>query len=377
MRSYARDQRVVLTLDAGGTKLSFSAVRAHNELLEPVVVPTHGDHLERCLQAIIDGFRRAADIVGEPFAAISFAFPGPADYPAGIIGDLPNLPAFRGGVPLGPMLEDTFGVPVFINNDGDLFTLGEAIAGLLPEINAQLQRAGSPRRFRNLIGATLGTGLGGGFVRDGVLLLGDNSSAAELWLVRNKLDRFAPAEDGASIRAVRRTYAEAAGLDLAHVPGAREIFDIAMGVRPGQRTAALEAWRRLGEVAGDALANAATLLDGLIVIGGGLAGAHAAFMPALMRELNGKLSLFSGAEVPRLEMRACNLEDPMELKRFLTGELRELTVPGSGRRVAHDAARRIGVGTSRLGTSRAVAVGAYAFALDALDLRNGSTPAGI
>ena len=34
--------------------------------------------------------------------AISFAFPGPADYEHGVIGDLPNFPAFCGGVALGP-----------------------------------------------------------------------------------------------------------------------------------------------------------------------------------------------------------------------------------------------------------------------------------
>ena len=45
--------------------------------------------------------------------AISFAFPGPADYPNGIIGNLPNLTAFRGGVALGPMLEEKFQLPVF------------------------------------------------------------------------------------------------------------------------------------------------------------------------------------------------------------------------------------------------------------------------
>jgi glucokinase len=49
----------------------------------------------------------------------------------GIIGDLENLPTFKGGVALGPMLEEIFNIPVFINNDGDLFAYGEAIAGLL------------------------------------------------------------------------------------------------------------------------------------------------------------------------------------------------------------------------------------------------------
>ena len=76
-------------------------------------------------------------IVGN--VAISFAFPGPADYPNGIIGGyLPNFPSFREGVALGPFLQEKFGVPVFINNDGDLFAYGEALGGTLPEVMQSL-----------------------------------------------------------------------------------------------------------------------------------------------------------------------------------------------------------------------------------------------
>ncbi|MFO8098939.1 MAG: ROK family protein, partial [Salinibacter sp.] len=105
--------------------------------------------------------------------AISFAFPGPADYANGIIGDLGNLPAFRGGIALGPMLENHFELPVFINNDGDLFTYGEAISGLLPWVNKQLEQAGSIKKYENLTGVTLGTGFGGGLARRGELVLDD------------------------------------------------------------------------------------------------------------------------------------------------------------------------------------------------------------
>ena len=48
---------------------------------------------------------------------------------------------------------------------------------------------------------------------------------------------------------------------------------------------------------------------------------------------------------------------------------REITVPGSRKKVQYDPLQRIGVGMSRLGTSEATAIGAYAFALQALDGR--------
>jgi glucokinase len=118
--------------------------------------------------------------------AISFAFPGPADYANGIIDNSNNLPAFQGGVPLKSILEEEFGLPVYINNDGDLFAYGEALGGILPEINAQLEASGSPKRYKNLFGFTLGTGFGGGFVSNGQLITGDNVTAAEVWLFSNR-----------------------------------------------------------------------------------------------------------------------------------------------------------------------------------------------
>jgi glucokinase len=66
-------------------------------------------------------------------------------------------------------------------------------------------------------------------------------------------------------------------------------------------------------------------------------------------------------------VRAFNLENEAERAAFVKGEAREVVVPGSTRRVAYDPLQRIGVGLSRLGTSQAVAIGAYAFALTALD----------
>jgi len=364
---YDEDDRTVLTLDAGGTNLTFSAIAGNREVVHPLTLPACGDDLGACLGQIVEGFSRVRRAAGGSAVALSFAFPGPADYPAGIIGDLSNLPGFRGGVPLGPLLEERFGVPVFINNDGDLFTYGEALWGLLPEVNRALAAAGSPKRFRNLLGVTLGTGFGGGIVRGGELYLGDNSAAGEIWLVRNKLDGGCFAEEGASIRAVRRAYALAAGLPPEAAPEPKEIDAIARGQAPGDAAAAREAFRRLGEVAGDAIANALTLLDGLVVVGGGLAAAAPHFLPALVGQLNGRLESLAGGEVPRLELTAWNLDDEAELREFLADRTRTVAVPGSTRRVVYDPRKRTGVGLSRLGTSHAVALGAYAFALAALD----------
>jgi glucokinase len=366
---FASDLRVVLTLDAGGTNFVFSAVQADREVVEPITLPSHGDNLKECLEVTVAGFAKVKEKAPAAPVAISFAFPGPADYPRGIIGDLGNLPAFRGGgVALGPMLEDRFGIPVFLNNDGDLFALGEAIAGFLPWVNGLLAEAKSPKRYRNLFGATFGTGFGGGIVQDGRLWIGDNAAGGEIWLFRNKLEAKSNIEEAVSIRAVRRVYAQQAGLALEASPEPKDIFAIGRGQKPGHRDAAIEAFRRLGEAAGDALASAITLIDGCVVIGGGLTGAADLFLPALVAEMNAPFTTPSGP-IARLEVKVFNLEDPAESAAFVKGRAREVTVPGSDRKVAYDPLQRIGVGLSRLGTSKAVALGAYAFALTELDRR--------
>jgi glucokinase len=363
----SNDKRIVMTLDAGGTNFRFMAIRGRKPLTETVAMPSNGDQLDRCLANIVEGFQRVKQQCPEPPVAISFAFPGPADYPNGIIGDLFNLPGFRGGVALGPMLAERFGIPAFINNDGDLFVYGEAIGGFLPYVNGLLEKAGSPKRYRNLFGVTLGTGFGGGIVRDGQLFIGDNSMAGEVWLLRNRLHPETNAEEGASIRAIRRVFAEKSGIPFEKAPEPKEIFEIGTGKKPGNQEAAKEAFRQLGVVVGDAMGNALTLIDGLAVIGGGISGAAPLFLPPLVAELNSPYTGPGGKQYRRLASQAFNLEDPAQLQVFLAGQASEVTVPGGTRKIGYDPLQRLGIGMSRLGTSEAVSVGAYEFALQKLD----------
>lgn len=366
MAKLRSDPRIVLTLDAGGTTLRFFATQGGRAIAELPPVPTRGDDLEACLATLRDGFAAVAARCPAPPCALSFAFPGPADYPAGVVGDLPNLPAFRGGVALGPMLAERFQRPVFLNNDGALFAYGEALAGFLPDANRQLERSASPRRYSTLLGITLGTGFGGGVARAGELLVGDNSSAGQVFLLRNKLNPALPAEHGVSIAAVRRVYAELASLPPDNAPDPKAIAAIARGEQPGHVDAARESFRRLGEIAGDAIAQALTVIDGLVVIGGGLARASDLILPALVAAMNASFQL-PGAPWRRLIPEAFNFEDPAQRTAFCRGEVRTLAIPGSTRTITHDRSARVAVGLTRLGTSEAIALGAYAFALRQLD----------
>jgi len=365
---YNSDGRIVMTLDAGGTNFVFSAVRAEKEIVEPIILSAKGETLDEILKTIIEGFRQVESKIEAKPVAISFAFPGPADYENGIIGDLQNLPLFRGGVALGPMLSEKFHIPVFINNDGDLFAFGEAISGFLPEINAKLKESGNPRQYRNLLGVTFGTGFGGGIVtRDG-LLFGDNSSGGEINRMRNRTFRNFDAEESVSIRGLKREFANYSGINTGSCPEPREIFEIGIGRKKGDKEAAIKTFEAFAVDAADALANAVTLIDGLIVIGGGLSGASTLFLPKLVEEMNHPYTTLSGNLIERLEVRAFNLEDPADFEKFLKPVSRKIRIPFSDHNLSFDPNKKIGVGISRLGTSRAVSIGAYAFALHKLDV---------
>lgn len=362
-----KDQRIVMTLDAGGTNFVFSAIKNGDTIIEPYTLPSEGLNLEKSLGNIVDGFRHVIERLDNKPAAISFAFPGPADYPNGVIGDLVNLPAYHGGVALGPMLEEEFKIPVFINNDGDLFAYGEAIGGILPEINAKLEQANSSKRYHNLLGVTLGTGFGGGIVHDGKLYIGDNAMAAEVYALRNKLFPGMCAEDGISIRAVTTSYLKFSGIQDDETITPKDIFLIASGEKSGNREAAKMAFAQMGEILGDVLAQLATTLDCLIVIGGGLSGAAPFFMPALLDEMNSMYQLPGGEKVPRLIQKVVNLDSEEGISEIINQKTVRLKVFGSEKTVNYHPEAVVGAGISRLGTNKATALGAVAFALSKLD----------
>ncbi len=357
---YSYDNRVVITLDAGGTNLVFGAMQANKFIVDPITLPSHAEDLDKCLATMVEGFQQIIDKLAEKPVAISFAFPGPADYPNGIIGGyLPNFPSFREGVALGPFLEAKFGIPVFINNDGDLFAYGEALGGALPAV------LGSSKKYNNLIGYTFGTGFGVGIVVDHRLNRGDNS-CVETFCLRHKKMPEVIVEEGVAVRAIKRVYGEVSG-DVNHKFEPKDICEIADGTRPGDREAAKKAFAELGEIAGDAMATAVTLIDGLIVIGGGITAARKYIMPSLLRELRSKMHTLKGEELNRVQMQVYDLDDEEEFRQFAKGSQRPLKVYGTDRYVAYDPQKRIGVMISKLGASRAISVGAYAFALSQLD----------
>jgi glucokinase len=83
-----------------------------------------------------------------------------------VIFTMPNLPGWR-NVPLRAIMEQQTGLPVELGNDANAAALGEYLFG-------------GGRGTRHMVYITVSTGIGGGVINDGRLLLGRHGAAAEV-----------------------------------------------------------------------------------------------------------------------------------------------------------------------------------------------------
>ena len=94
---------------------------------------------------------------------------------------------------------------------------------------------------------------------------------------------------------------------------------------------------------------------------------HQFLMPGILRTMRGKMRQLTGEELDRVQMKVYNLDDSSEFVDFARGEARKLKVYGSDDEVVYDPQKRIGIMRSKIGASKAISLGAYAFALSELD----------
>lgn len=83
--------------------------------------------------------------------------------------------------------------------------------------------------------------------------------------------------------------------------------------------------------------------------------------------MNNRFTSPDGKEFRRLSSNVYNLEDEGQLSRFLKGSSKEIFIYGTNKKIKYDPEMRIGVGISKIGTSKAISIGAYSFALNSLD----------
>lgn len=166
----------IIGLDIGGTKTAVVCGTPDGEIVWKKQFPTNpGRGFEQTYGELTRTIEEAMRREGGSPCAISVSIGGPLDVLKGVIKSPPNLPGWD-EIPLTMMLGERFGLPVYVEHDGNAGALAEYYFG-------------AGRGARNLIFLTLGTGFGAGLILNGALYRGTTDTAGEIGHIR-------AAEDG-------------------------------------------------------------------------------------------------------------------------------------------------------------------------------------
>lgn len=227
-------------VDIGGTKMAAGLV-SNGKVIKKVSKPTPANDdskivLDRVLE-LID------EIITHDVTKIGVGVPSIVDPKSGTVYEVVNIPSWK-EINLKKILEDRFKIPSFINNDANCFVLG---AYTDPELND----------LNDIVGVTLGTGVGVGIVANRKLVCGRNNGAGELSGIQYKDSTY---ENYCSTPFfIRRN---TSGKEMAEKAKAND-------------KAALEIWREFGQNLGIFLQTILLAYDPeYIVIGGGISHAY-------------------------------------------------------------------------------------------------------
>jgi glucokinase len=263
-RKAERSGPLVAAIDLGGSHFSSVLADERGRFVARVASPIRGDEgPERILGMIADAIeellkeRRSSR---EDLRAVALAVPGLVDPETGTVGAASNLVGWI-SVPVAEMLRRRLPVPVQVENDVNLATLGEMWRG-----------AGRGRR--HLLFVAPGTGIGGGVIINGRLHRGAHHFAGEIGYScpgpehleadYGLLGRLEALASGPGLlRRARQRLGERLPADAT----ARDVFEMA---RAGDAEA-IALCEETATLIGIAVANVVTVLDPeIIVFGGGL-----------------------------------------------------------------------------------------------------------
>ncbi len=160
----------IISIDLGGTKILAAVVDDQDRIVGQAKMKTLArEGVDEVIEHLADTARQAvrkAKVDWDQVAGVGIGAPGPVDPRAGIVYHPPNLPGWQ-EVALGPRLAERLDVPVCVENDVNLGTLGE-------------YKMGAGRGTRDMVGIFVGTGVGGGLILDGKLRTGFRHAAGEV-----------------------------------------------------------------------------------------------------------------------------------------------------------------------------------------------------
>lgn len=152
----------IIGIDMGGTTIKGGLIEGES-MVRQVSADTQaqvgGDFTLNILKGVI------RQLKNNNTKAIGIGVPSVVDKNKGIVYNVQNIKDWE-EVHLKDLLEAEFNIPVYIDNDANCFAYGEKIFG-------------KGRDFKNFVGVTLGTGVGGGIIQNNHLLLDSNCGSGE------------------------------------------------------------------------------------------------------------------------------------------------------------------------------------------------------
>jgi glucokinase len=155
----------VIGVDLGGTKLLAGAVGADLTVRHRAARSARGADQHEVIDTLVASVEEIRGAAGDDVVAVGVGVPSQMDFARGVALSTVHLPI--ADVPLRDVLAERLGLPVFVDNDAN--------AALLAE-----HRHGAAAGTRHAVMLTLGTGVGGGVLVEGVIMRGVLGAAGEL-----------------------------------------------------------------------------------------------------------------------------------------------------------------------------------------------------
>ena len=257
--------KYIIAIDIGGTTFNTGILSESLNILSlsDKNKIRHYKNREETVDAIINQIESALidkNINKKDVMGIGIASPGPLDSKKGIILDTPNLKIFQ-NFKITDYLKKQLGIKTFLENDANLFSLGEWYSAY--------------KNNNIVLGVTLGTGLGFGLVINGNLFTGENGLAMEYGL--------SPFEWGICEKNVCLEYVRKRGYEVyGEAVSPREIEANYKNKDPN----AVKIYNEFGSSLGIVLSHLINMIDpGIITIGGGMSKAFDCFKDSMFLSL--------------------------------------------------------------------------------------------
>lgn len=242
-----------LAIDLGGTNIRAALVTKGQIIQKEQILCPANQSQEKVLEALYSLIEK---LLTDQVDGIGIGVPSVVDSTKGIVYDVANIPSWI-CVPLKEILEERYHVPVFVNNDANCFALGE-------------RTFGAGKDCSNLVGITLGTGLGCGLVLNGELYNGSNTGAGEVGCIPYLDKDF-------------EFYCSTPFFAESLQTSAQDVYQLAQA----NNEEALMKWQSFGEHVGTLCKALLFMYDpDVIVFGGGISAAFPFFIQTVQKSFN-------------------------------------------------------------------------------------------